>query len=177
MDFNKLIPDFSVVAKTDWAKPHIDTKNNAWLIMAGAALLMVVFVFIPWETVTVSRGTMSETGSRLGITTWFGILSLISALGAVYGVFYKNLQFVFCGAVLAAVWSLVGWNTIVDVTKDGATMTAEEIKLATSDLGSTVASVFAKVKITVGHIGAILSLVASLVAAVVSFSQIKKANE
>ena len=173
---SKFIPDFGAIAKTDWGKPHIDTKNKMWLVMAGAAVLMVVFVFIPWETVTVSRGSMSETASRLGITTWFGILGLISALVAVYGVFYKNLQFVFCGAVLAAVMGLIGWLTIVDVTLDGETMTAEEIKLATSSLVSAVASAFGT-KISVGHIGAILFLVASLVLAGVSFLQIKKENK
>ena len=172
----KFIPDFSVIAKTNWGKPNIDTKNKMWLVMAVAAVLMVVFVFIPWETVTVSIGSMSETGSRLGITTWFGILGLISALGAVYGVFYKNLQFVFCGALLAAVMGLIGWLTIVDVTNNGETMTAEEIKLATSSVGSSVASAFGA-KISVGHIGAILFLVASLVAAGVSFLQIKNENK
>ena len=176
MDFKKLIPDFSVVAKTNWAKPNLDTKNTMWLVMAGAALLMVIFVFLPWQTVTISSAGASVSASRLGITTWFGILGLISALVAVYGVFYKNLQFVFCGAVLAAVWGLIGWLTIVDVTLDGETMTAEEIKLATSSVGSAVASAFGT-KISVGHIGAILFLVASLVAAGVSFLQIKNENK
>ena len=177
MDFKKLIPDFSAIGKTNWGKPNLDTKNPMWLVMAGAALLMVVFAFIPWETVTVTRGALSVTGSRLGITTWFGILGLLSALLAVYGVLYNQKQFAFCGALLAAVFAIIGCFTIVDVTKDGETMTAEDIKAATEGAGATVASAVFGLKVSVGHIGAILSLIASLVLAGASFLQIKKENE
>ena len=176
MDFKKLIPDFGAIAKTDWAKPHIDTNDKNWLMLAGGALLMVIFVFLPWQTLTTIAEGASVSASRLGITTWFGVLGLISALVAVYGVLYKNLQFVFCGAALAAVWALIGWFTIVDMTVNGVTMPAEAIKMANQ--AAAIASAFGKkVDISVGHIGAILSLVASLGTAVAAFLQIKKANE
>ena len=175
MDFKKLIPDFNAVAKTDWAKPHIDTKDKNWLVVAGLVLLMVVFVFLPWETFSSSEGGVSVSGSRLGITTWFGILGLVCALVAAYGALYKSLQFVFCGAVLGVVMAIIGWFSYVDITVEGVTMPAEAVKLA--DEAVAVAKAFGKnVDVSVGHIGAILSLVASLATAVVSFLQIKKAN-
>ena len=181
MDFKTLIPDFNAVAKTDWAKPHIDTKDKNWLVVAGLVLLMVVFVFLPWQTFSTTAEGMTQSASRLGITTWFGILGLVCALVAAYGVLYKSLQFVFCGAVLAAVMSLIGWLSIVDMTVGGVTMPAEAIKFAdqAAEMASAVSSAFGggKIEASVGHIGAILSLVASLATAVVSFLQIKKANE
>ena len=176
MDFKKLIPDFGVIAKTDWAKPHIDTNDKNWLMLAGGALLMVIFVFLPWETLTTNAEGVSVSASRLGITTWFGVLGLISALVAVYGVLYKSLQFVFCGAALAAVLALIGCFTIVDITVNGVTMPAEAIKMA-KELASLASAFGKQADISVGHIGAILSLLASLATAVAAFLQIKKANE
>ena len=171
MDYKKLIPDFSVIAKTDWAKPNLDTKNKTWLIMAGAALLMVVFAFIPWQTVTQN----SASASTLGVATWYGFLGLLSALVVVYGVLYNQVKFVFCGAVLGAVLGLLGALLTTGVTIAGVSISAEVVKAwakATKDpeTGEVV-------KATVSHIGAILFLVASLAAAAVSFLQIKKENE
>jgi hypothetical protein len=173
---SKFIPDFSAIGKTNWSKPNFDTRNPFWWVMVGATLLMVVFVFIPWQTVTVTSGPISETASRLGITTWFGVLGLLSALLAVYGVLYNQKQFAFCGALLATVWALVGCFTIVDVTKDGVTVTAEQIEAAIVAANATIALKFG-VNISVGHTGALLFLIASLVLALVSFLQIKKENK
>ena len=170
MDYKKLIPDFSVVAKTDWAKPNLDTKNKTWLILAGASLLMVVFVFLPWQTLTV--GPVSA--STLGVATWYGIIGLLAAVVARYGALYNQKQFVFCGAVLGAVLGLIGMFLTTSCTYEGVTLTADQVKEfakgADSEMGEAV-------KASISHIGAILFLVASLVAAAVSFLQIKKENE
>lgn len=166
MDYKKLIPDFKSVSKTDWAKPHIDTKDKNWLILAGCALLMVIFVFIPWFT--ASEGLLEV--NVLGITWMLGIFGLIFALVAVYGVLYNSLQFVFCGAVLAAIMGLIAWMVIPDVELEIAgktvTVTSEQIKEGVKH-GIT----------KVSHLGSILFFLVSLALAAVSFLQIKKANE
>ena len=167
MDFKKLIPDFKSVARTDWAKPNIDTKDKMWLAMAGAALLMLVFVFVPWQTVEMRNpfgGDESGSVSVLGITTWYGILGLIATVVVVYGVLYKSLQFVFCGSVLAALLGIIGCFVTAGFTKDGVEVTAEMIDLAKM------------VGAKVSHIGAILFLLASLATAGISFWQIKSEN-
>ena len=166
MDFKKLIPDFNAVAKTDWAKPNIDTKDKNWLVVAGLVLLMVIFVFLPWQTLTELVSGKSQSESLLGITTWCGVLSFILALVAAYGVLYKQIQFTFCSSVLVAVLALIGWLTVFEMTKDGEVATSAEIKMA-AGLGL----------VKVSHIGAVLTLVAALATAAVSFLQIKKANE
>lgn len=166
MDFKKLIPDFNAVAKTDWAKPHIDTKDKNWLVVAGLVLLMVIFVFLPWQTLTELVSGKSQSESLLGITTWCGVLSFILALVAAYGVLYKQIQFTFCSSVLVAVLALIGWLTVFEMTKDGEVATSDQIKFF-AELGA----------VKVSHIGAVLTLVAALATAAVSFLQIKKANE
>ena len=171
MDYKKLIPDFSVIAKTDWAKPHIDTKDKNWLILVGAALLMVIFVFLPWQTLTVGK----VSSSTLGVATWYGILGLLSALVAVYGILYKHIQFVFCGAALAAVLGLMGMFLTTSCAYEGTTLTADQVKEFVKkgidkEMGETV-------KASISHIGAILFLLVSLALAAVSFLQIKKENE
>ena len=158
MDYKKLIPDFSVIAKTDWAKPHIDTKDKNWLILVGAALLMVVFAFIPWQTATIKVASFNT----LGVATWYGFLGLLSALVVVYGVLYNQIKFVFCGAVLAAFLGLLGCILVAGYSGVPASAVAIGVKAGA---------------VTVSHIGAILFLVASLAAAAVSFLQIKKENE
>lgn len=171
MDFKNFIPDFKSVSKTEWAKPHIDTKNNMWLLTAGAAVLMLIFTFLKWDSVTY----YGASDSAMGIETWSGFMGLLCALCALYGVLYNKIQFVFCAAVVGVVVALIGWLAwpayeVTEIDEQGAekvrTLTAQDFKDAIKD-GQCVIS----------HIGAILFLVASLAAAAVSFWQIKKANE
>ena len=167
MDFKKLIPDFGAIAKTEWAKPHIDTKDKNWLVLAGAALLMVVFSFIPWVSISMAE-VLSD--SAIGLSTWVGLVYFLFALVAVYGVLYNQKSFVFCGAALAAVLALIGCLYVPEfqVTEFG-----QSVVYTAQDLREL--EVLGIVKI--GHIGAILSLVASLATAAVAFLQIKKENE
>lgn len=165
MDFKKLIPDFGAIGRTEWGKPYVDKKNNAWLIMTCAAALMVVFVFIPWFSATQSGWGMSVTGTRFGITTWYGILGLVFALVALYGILYKQIQFVFWGAVLAVVMGLIGWLSMADITVLGREVTVADIKDSLK---------WNPKAYTFGHIGAILFFFTSAALAVFSFLQINK---
>ena len=88
MDFNKLIPDFGAFGRTDWAKPSIKTGDKNWIISIAIVALMLIFLFLPWTSATQSGVTVS----RLGITTWYGIIGLISVAIAAYGVLYEQKQ-------------------------------------------------------------------------------------
>lgn len=152
MDFNKLLPDFNAIGKTDWAKPQVDTKDLMGLVALVGAALMLIFVFLPWCKAT----WLGQTGDvYLGITTWYGILGFIMALVAVAGSLYKQYSFTFWAAVLGVLFGIIGMIVVPDSS-------AEELELAKM-LG-----------IKVSHVGAILYLVASLVAGAGAFLKATK---
>lgn len=157
MDFTKLNPDFNALGRLDYSKPVIDTKNTIALIALVAAVLSVVFVFLPWFSVKVSMFGQSESASRLGITTWYGIIGLIMALTAVAGVLYKQYALAFWAAVICVVLGFIGWLSYASLTMDGRTATADDIKLAANFDA-----------VTIGHLGAILFFFSSAIAAVCS---------
>jgi hypothetical protein len=178
MDFKKLIPDFSAIGKTNWGKPNLDTKNPMWLLMAGAALLMVVFTFISWQTVTAKMPPFPVAeATTMGITTWFGVIAFIATIVAIYGILYKQTQFAFCGAIVAAICGLIGCLMIVDGTSEGVDVTVAQIKEAKADIAEAQKYGAKGCSFEISHLGAILFLVASLVLAGASFLQIKKENE
>ena len=150
MSFQKLIPDFNAIGKTDWSKPEVDTKDTFNLVSFAGAALMVVFVFLPW--CKASWGGITGD-SYLGITTWYGIFGLIMALASVVGVLYKQYQLTFCAALLGIVFGIIGMVVVPDAS-------AEELEIAKA-LG-----------IEISHIGAVLYLIASVVAAVGSYLKI-----
>lgn len=162
MDFTKLNPDFNALGRLDYSKPVIDTKNTIALIALVAAVLSVVFVFLPWFSVKVSMFGQSESASRLGITTWYGIIGLIMALTAVAGVLYKQYALAFWAAVICVVLGFIGWLSYASLTMDGRTATADDIKLAANFLAANFGAV------TIGHLGAILFFFSSAIAAVCS---------
>ena len=152
MDFNKLLPDFNAIGKTDWAKPQVDTKDVMGLVALVGAALMLIFVFLPWCKAT----WLGQTGDvYLGITTWYGILGFIMALVAVAGSLYKQYSFTFWAAVLGVLFGIIGMIVVPDTS-------AEELELA---------KMFG---IKVSHVGAILYLVASLVAGAGAFLKATK---
>jgi len=152
MDFNKLLPDFNAIGKTDWAKPQVDTKDIMGLVALVGAALMLIFVFLPWCKAT----WLGQTGDAyLGITTWYGILGFIMALVAVAGSLYKQYSFTFWAAVLGVLFGIIGMIVVPDTS-------AEELELAKM-LG-----------VKVSHVGAILYLVASLVAGAGAFLKATK---
>lgn len=159
MDFNKLIPDFGAFGRTDWAKPSIKTGDKNWLISAVLVVLMLIFVFLPWTT--LSNEVISI--GRLGITTWYGIFGLLATAVAAYGVLYEQKQFVFCASVLGVIMGLIGMICFADVTY---TVNGKAITF-TADVVKNLKGA------SVGHIGAILFMLASAGSAAWSFLQIK----
>ena len=99
----------------------------------------------------------SEIASRLGFTTWYGIIGLIMALTAVAGVLYKQYALAFWAAVICVVLGFIGWLSYASLTMDGRTATADDIKLA-ANFGA----------VSIGHLGAILFFFSSAIAAVCS---------
>jgi hypothetical protein len=172
MDFKKLIPDFNVIAKTDWAKPHINPQNAKWLALVGPALLMVVFVFLSWQTTAITNGRnlIAPEVTASGITMWYGIMGLIFTIVAIFGILYKHLQFVFCGSVLAALMGIIGWTTTQDTTfvRRGHAFIETASELNVREAFGTA---------TISHTGAMLFFFASVALAVISFVLIKNENE
>lgn len=157
MDFNQLTPDFNALKSIDYRKPVVDKNNTVALVALCAAVLSVIFVFLPWFSASGLSG--SETASRLGISLWYGIFGFIFAAVAVAGVLYKQYALAFWAAVLCVILGLIGWFSIPSLTVNGKTATSEQIELlikAGKLLGDGV---------KVGHIGAILFTLAGLATA------------
>lgn len=113
MDANKLMPDFQAIGKTDFAKPQFNTKDPMWLITAIGAVLMLIFIFLPWFGIS-DEDSMSIT--RMGIAMWPGIFALIGTVAAIVGVLYNHDGLVFCGAVLSAVFALISLFLVFSLT-------------------------------------------------------------
>jgi glucan phosphoethanolaminetransferase (alkaline phosphatase superfamily) len=162
MDFKTFLPDFNAVAKTNWAKPQlkIDTKDPIGLALLGGAVLMLIFVFLPWTTVTNN----GESVSKLGIVNWFGIFAFLCAAVAVAGVLYNHTELAFCAAVLAVLFGILGAVIVPDITENGITLTGEKIKKM----------VEANSKASISHWGAYLYLVASVVTGAAAYLKITK---
>lgn len=175
MNFNSLIPDFNALGSIDYRKPVVDTKNTVALVALCAAVLGVIFVFLPWckyamnETVSglaSAFGAKASFSSNLGITTWYGIFGFIFAAVAVVGVLYKQYALAFWAAVLCVLMGLIGWVSLADCTitaegfgqSESHTASAKELK-ESIDMGI----------MTVSHIGAILFFLSGLVTAACSF--------
>lgn len=159
MNFNSLIPDFNALKGIDYRKPVVDKSNTVALVALCAAVLGVIFVFLPWFSVSGLSG--SEAASRLGISLWYGIFGFIFAVVAVAGVLYKQNALAFWAAVLCVILGLIGWFVVPSLTHRGKTLTAEEVNLAIE-----IGKIF---NVKVGHIGAILFTFAGLVTAACTF--------
>ena len=166
MDFKTLLPDFEAVKKTDWAKPQLklDTKDYFGLAMRAGAVLMVVFVFLPWITVTVSGSAAGASGSVeaskvLGIATWYGVFAFLCAVAAVVGVVYNHTELALCAAVLGVIFGLLG--VIIEPA-------------ANVEASAEFGGIKATAKSTVGHLGAFLYLAATVVTAAAAYLKITK---
>lgn len=177
MNFNQLIPDFSALGKIDYRKPAVDKNNTLALIALCAAVLAVVFVFLPWckygtnETISgiasmFGAKPSASISSNLGITLWYGILGFIFALVAVGGVLYKQYALAFWAAILCVIFGIVGWCCLADCTTTvsmfGQTHTE---KTPAAEMKEGIAEGY----MTVNHIGAILFFFSGLVTAACSF--------
>lgn len=153
MDFNQLTPDFNALKSIDYRKPVVDKNNTVALVALCAAVLGVIFVFLPWFSLSAD----GHSASRLGIGLWYGIFGFIFAAVAVAGVLYKQYALAFWAAALCVILGLIGWFSVPALTKDGKTMSADEVKLAI-EIGKLIG-------VKVGHIGAILFTLAGLATA------------
>lgn len=162
MDFKTLLPDFNAIGKTDWSKPSVDTSNKLNLVTLGGAVLMLVFVFLPWAKVSALTVTLA---SKIGIVTWYGILGFIMALAALVGMLYKHVTLTFSAAVLGVVFGILGMVLCPSMTYEGTTLTGSEIKeMVDGAMGL----------MSLSHLGAILYTVAAVVTAVCAYLKITK---
>lgn len=163
MDFKTLLPDFNAIKNTQWNKPQVDTKDTQGLVALGCSVLMLVFVFLPWLTVSTSTpfgGTVEASASGFG-SPW-GILGFICALIAVVGTLYKHYSLSFSAGALALIFGIVGCFTICDIEIAGVTVKAEDVKK----------SIEAGAKAS--HLGAILFTIASAGTVLLSYIKVSK---
>lgn len=183
MNFNSLIPDFNALKGIDYRKPVVDKSNTVALVALCAAVLGVIFVFLPWCKYSVneseiSRGFLSfgtifrganvdvSASTNLGITLWYGIFGFIFAAVAVAGVLYKQNALAFWAAVLCVILGLIGWLSLADCTMTISILDYNDITNATAD---EMKEVIDKKMATVNHIGAILFFFSGLVTAACTF--------
>lgn len=126
---SKFTPDFAALGNIDWAKPQLDTKNKQWVIMAGAAVVMLITVFLPWFYASgwYEESSWGETlyhadvtASSNGFCYWYGILAFVLTLIALVSVVYKQYKFFFWATALSAVMGLIAvftQNAAVEVTE------------------------------------------------------------
>ena len=156
-----LIPDFR---KADSQEP----KNKVLLILCG---IMVACVFLPWI-----RYSTLETGGKvddivsanvLGITTWYGIVGLITALIAAVGVYLNQYALTFWSCLAGAVFGLIGVTSYADIKFDDYIIFKEDFEAYVRAGNGT----------GVNHIGAKLFLLTSCLLAGFSFVKIFSAKE
>lgn len=107
MSIKSLLPDFSAIAKTDWSKLQLDTKDKLSLFALIGSIIMVVAVFRTWAgyNITLYRGDMISA-SVSGISTWYGVICLVCALAAIVGCLYNHPKLAFCAALVGLVFAL-----------------------------------------------------------------------
>ena len=163
MNFKALKPDFGAFSKTDWAKPNLCKKNYLYI---GLAAVLVIFAFLPWlrfSAVEVGGKTNEVVnGSRLGITTWYGIVGLVGALITTYGVLYKQKVWAFWGAVVAFVMGWIGTNSYADIKFDDYVIFKEAMEQAARN-GEGMA---------ISHFGANVFMLVAAFVAVLTFVKI-----
>lgn len=176
MDFKTLLPDFNAIGKTDWAKPDfkIDTKDTFKLVALGGAALMLIFCFLPWISISATNhfGITGE-GSKLGITTWYGIFALIMALVAVVGMIYKHTSLTFCAAVLGIVFGLIGLLSFPEMTIKSSVF-GQTITETIKDKTEWEEGIKYMKSSSLSHLGAILYMVAAVVTAAGAYLKITK---
>jgi hypothetical protein len=174
MDFSNFLPDFNAIGKTNWSKPDLnfDTKDSFRLIALGGAILMVIFVFLPWCTYELK----DYSTSRLGITTWYGIFGFLLAVVAVCGVLYKHYSLTFTASVLGIIIAIIGMTAVPSLIMHDKLIPGTAVKALVAEMEYKAAKYGSRNYDvpTLSHIGAILYLVATLVAGVGAYLKITK---
>lgn len=166
MNFKALIPDFGAIGRTDWSKPSVDTKNVWALGAILAAVLMVIFVFLPWFGLDIP---FIGPVTRLGITLWYGIFGFIFALVAICSTLYMHYSLGFWASLLGVIMGLLGMICWASLTYDGDTQTAAELKEGVEAFKSLASGLGSKGEISTIRYGAILYFVSALVGVVANF--------
>lgn len=138
------------------------------LIFCG---ILVVCVFLPWMRYSTieTGGKVNEivSGSKLGITTWYGIVGLLTALVATYGVLVKQYALTFWGCILAAIFGLIGANSYADIVIDDNIIFKETFENLARTGGATM----------VNHLGAKLFIAVACLLAGFSCVKLFTAND
>ncbi len=173
MDLKTFLPDFEALKKTDWAKPEVDTKDTMNLVMLAGAALMFVFVFLSWTKLSANVQFATYEGSRMGVATWYGCLGLVCALAAVAGCIYKHTTLTFCAAVLGVVFGFIGILSFPEITVSFSLLGMTDTEVISSKDKWTEFTKYANSK-SISHLGAVLYLIASVVAGAAAYLKITK---
>ena len=177
MDLNNFLPDFNAIGKTDWSKPQVDTKDKTNLLMFVGAALMVVFVFLSWIKLNATLDTglvdVKVEGAKMGVESWYGVCALICGLLAVVGCLYQHVSLTFSAAVLGLVFGIVGYMSFPEVTVKMSAMGMSETDVVKS-LDDWKDGVEGAKSSDISHLGAILYMVASAIAALIAYKKITK---
>ena len=151
MDFKSLLPNFSEIAKTDWSKPSLDSKDTLGVAAMLSVVLMIIFTFLNWYEVDLGvLGKVEDTG----IDVYCGVIGLIAALIAGVGVLYGHYSLVFTAAVIALIFGI-----------DGMTLAPED-----EDAREYIKNADIEIK----HTGAVLFTIASVVTGLIAYVKINK---
>lgn len=155
-----LIPDFR---STETEK----TKSYLHIILCA---VMIIAVFLPWiRYSTIETGKVNELVSAniLGITTWYGIVALATALAAGFGILRSQYALTFWACVLGSIFGYIGMNTFADVKFDDYIIFKESFEEA-ERMGNAT---------NVNHLGAKIFTIASCLLAGFSLVKVFCKNE
>lgn len=154
-----LVPDLNALKSNE-------TKNTQDKVSLALCAIMVVVVFLPWVRFTTldASGKVNEliSSSALGITTWYGIIGLVVALLAGYGIYRKQYALTFWGCVAGAIFGYVGMNSFTDITIEDGIVFKETFEACVREGNATA----------VNHIGAKIFTMAALLLAGLSLTKV-----
>ena len=145
-------------------------------MFVGAAL-MVVFVFLSWIKLTATydlgyfNASANAEGEKMGVETWYGVCALICGLAAVVGCLYQHTTLTFSAAVLGLVFGIVGYMSFPEVTVKISAMGMSETEVVKS-LDDWKEGVEDAKSSDISHLGAILYMIASAIAALIAYKKI-----
>jgi hypothetical protein len=175
MKITSLLPDFSAIAKTDWSKPSLDTKDKLSLFALIGAIVMVIAVFNTWTGYNITLHNKQILSAEVsGITTWYGVLCLILALAAVVGCLYGHVKLAFCAAILGIVFSLCfgGGYPEADLFESAKGFWKVNSEASWKELVTRP-----QVKLhSISRTGCSLYIIASIVVSILTFRKIKKST-
>lgn len=163
MNNQNLLPDFGAIAKTDWGKPAVNTKDTLSLVAVIASAVMLITLFLPWFGISGGEGA-----TKIGIATWTGIFALIGTLAALVGSLYNHKGLAFCGAALSALFALISLFCVFSLTSEGFTLEASKVRILIEEVKEYGGDV------SIVRWGAIIHLIAAAATAVVTYLGINK---